>query len=174
MSCGIYLSSLLPPGRYELMATVSTDGEWWCSKYNRDGCSWLSGGTDKYDWKFVYDGSSTSTIAEYKAPSTGFKKIPGKPLAKKTGGRFIVQGRVVATSETASFGLANASAHRRIALYRRPLHGGRWVRVDRTKTHGNGKFRLNGAAPGGKRYRWYVWMPKRGTSPSFVGQTVRA
>lgn len=174
MSCSIDLSSTLPAGRYEFAATVSTPGEWSCSRYNPDGCSWLSGGTKKYDWRFAYDGHSMSTFNEYVAPSTGFKRIPGTPLAKKTRGEFIVRGRVVATAETASFGLTNASAHRRVSLYRRALHGGRWVRVDRTHAHKNGKFRLQGAAPGGKTYRWYVWMPKRGTSPAFVGQTVRA
>lgn len=165
---------MLPTGRYALALTLETSGKWDCSVYDPDVCRWYDGETDHLAWRFVYDGGSTSTFNEYIAPSAEFKKIPGKPLAKKTRDEFVVRGRVVATAETASFGLTNASAHRRVSLYRRPLHGGRWVRVDRTHAHKNGKFRLQGAAPAGKTYRWYVWMPKRGTSPAFLGQTVRA
>jgi hypothetical protein len=171
---GTTLTGPLPPGSYLLTIEDDFLGHWSCSEYYHDGCIWLDDSDDKYRYKFTYSGSGTLVVPEYVAPSTGFKKIPGKPLAKKTRGKFIVRGRLVATSETATFGLVNASAHRRVVLYRRALHGGRWKRADKTYTRRNGTFRLDGRAPGNSKYRWYVWIPKRGTSPAFVGQTVRA
>lgn len=58
-----YTPTGTPPGRYTYNVTVDVRGQWSCSKYNRDVCSWLEGDKVRYEWVFDWDGQTTVTVA---------------------------------------------------------------------------------------------------------------
>lgn len=158
----------LPAGTYLLTAQDDDEGRWLCSVHNPDGCTWISGTPGTYRWKFVYSGAGSMNVPLWVAPSMKVEKPLMRPAFKTKRHKVIARGRIAATVETATFGLADASGHRKVELYRRPYKGGHWKRVARTHSRPNGTFKLKAVNPG-MGYWWRIEVTRRGASPAYVG-----
>lgn len=68
----------LPAGSYRYVLDVRVPGEWHCSAYNRDVCSWMEDQHLTYSYAFVWDGTSTVVVPPtWKVATSGAKKICG-------------------------------------------------------------------------------------------------
>lgn len=149
-----YMPSLLPAGNYEVTAVVKTLGHWWCSAYNKDGCTWIESGTSTTVWRFFYPGSGTITVARYVPVAT---TDIAQARIKSKRGVWIVTGILTATigSEYALEEL-NAAAGRQVQIQRK---SGRWKTVATGTTNSIGRFTIRWREKSKKPSRFRIVAP---------------
>lgn len=128
----------LPPGEYTYSLSVDVFGQWKCSVYDPDGCSWLKGDKIRYDWSFTWDGSSTTLVA----PTWTLVVKPTRVCGTKGCATVVAYG-------------ANVPLLAPMTLQRRSA-GTPWKTVDTTKTIDYGGWFYDKSAKKGKTYQYRI------------------
>ena len=128
----------LPPGEYTYSLTVDIAGQWECSKYDPNGCSWLKKDKIRYDWTFMWDGVSTTLVA----PTWTLVVNPTRICGKKGCASVVTYA-------------ANVPMLAPIKLQRR-TGSGPWRTIDTTKTIGYGGWFYDESAKKGTTYRYRI------------------
>lgn len=135
----------LASGAYTFTVNYSTDGFWYCSIYDPDGCSWVAGERWAKTYKFRWDGSNLVEQAPYRGPSSRIAAVrfryPGRHLR--------VSGRALGQLVDTDFRLGSTVPliGARISLVR----NGRVIRTVRTDRTGRFLFVVRGKSRA--RYR---------------------
>jgi hypothetical protein len=128
----------LPPGDYTYSLTVNIAGQWKCSVYDPDGCSWLKEDKIRYDWRFTWDGTSTTLVA----PTWTLIVNPTRMCGQKGCATVVTYG-------------ANVPMLAPITLQRRSA-GAPWKTIDTTKTIDYGGWFFDESAKKGKTYQYRI------------------
>lgn len=131
-----YTPSGLAPGRYTYALTVDISGEWSCSKYNREGCTWLESDRLKYEWTFDWDGTTAVTVA----PTWRLVVVPKKLCGKKGCAAVVAYG-------------ANVSMLTPIEIQRRSGKGD-WKTIETDKVVGYSGWIFDDSAKPGTTYQY--------------------
>lgn len=132
-------SGTLASGAYRLRVWVTTQGHWWCSQYNPEGCSWIDGGSASWEWRFRYTAGRRLVVPRQYAPPTSEVGVNRKKLGPK---RIKLRGRAVGQVLRSDYSLGPRVGLGGRSVLVREKWSGKWRNAARTRTRANGTFEV--------------------------------
>lgn len=155
----------LASGRYEVTLVVDTPGEWSCSQYNPDGCTWLSGDHQRFDWRFVYSADATASYQQYAPPLT---RVHDGSIKAPTKSKRVLRGLVASRLQKPDYTLTDwmPQANRAVRVQMKGASG--WVTKATVRTGSGGRFAAIVRVARGSQHYWRVVIRRAGRSPGFT------